>query len=153
LKPAEEDSLQERFTIWSHLITDVIPYRPLGAGIGAGALSEWRFTQNSDVPPLDNSILLMAITCGFPGALLFIWIVGRGLWLSIRAAREVSRDDTSASTKRILAAIMCALVLNTIFGMTFGLYSVAPLAWLFLGWTSAETLKQRTEPAREVIMI
>lgn len=153
LKPAEEDSLQERFTIWSHLITDVIPYRPLGAGIGAGALSEWRFTQNSDVPPLDNSILLMAITCGFPGALLFIWIVGRGLWLSIRAAREVSRDGTISNTKRILAAIMCALVLNTIFGMTFGLYSVAPLAWLFLGWISAETLKQRNEPQREVITI
>ena len=153
LKPAEEDSLQERLTIWSHLITDVIPYRPLGAGIGAGALSEWRFNQNSDVPPLDNSILLMAITCGFPGVLLFIWIVSRGTWLSIRAARQESLASESSIIKRIIAASMCAIALNTIFGMTFGLYSVAPLAWMFMGWVSAETSRVRTEPEREVIEI
>lgn len=157
LKPVGEDSFQERLTNWSHLITDVIPYRPLGTGIGAGTLSEWRFNQNSeDLPPLDSSILLTAITCGIPGVLLFIWIISRGTWLSIRAARRTSLADQNGANKRIIAAMMCAIVLNAIFGMTFGLYSVAPLAWMFMGWISAETLRARTKDAngeREVMTI
>jgi len=32
LKPADEDSLQIRFEIWTQLVTQVIPYRPLGPG-------------------------------------------------------------------------------------------------------------------------
>src|SRR6185437_10029039 len=73
LKPAEEDSLQIRLENWGYLITSVIPYQPLGAGIGAGSLGDARQHQ-SDLPPIDNFILVMAITCGIPGALLFIWI-------------------------------------------------------------------------------
>ena len=154
LKPADEDSLQERLTNWKHLATEVIPYRPLGTGIGAGTLSEWRFNQNSeDLPPIDSSILLTAITCGIPGALLFIWILSRSTWLSIRAARRSSLADKNGINKKIIAAMMCAFALNAMFGMTFGLYSVAPLAWLFIGWVSAETLRARNERERETLVI
>ena len=85
--------------------------------------------------------------------MLFIWVVSRGTWLSIRAARQESLASESSVIKRIVAASMCAIALNTIFGMTFGLYSVAPLAWMFMGWVSAETSRVRTEPEREVIEI
>jgi len=57
------------------------------------------------------------------------------------------------ATRRIVAAIMPALILNSIFGLTFTLYSVAPLAWLFIGWISAETLRTRREREREIISI
>jgi preprotein translocase subunit SecG len=153
LKPAEEESLQVRLTNWSYFLTQVVPYRPLGAGIGASWLSQARFNQDVDFPPVDSSILSHAITCGIPGILLFVWILSRATWFSFRAARGAQPDDRNASTKRIVAAVMCALILNSVFGLTFTLYSVAPLAWLFIGWISAETLRARREGERETMVI
>jgi hypothetical protein len=38
---------------------------------------------------------------------------------------------------------MPVLVLNSFFGLTFSLYSVAPIAWLLIGWISAEAGRAR----------
>jgi O-Antigen ligase len=154
LKPADEGSLQERLTNWGFLLTQVIPFRPLGSGIGAGTLSEWRFNQDAEeLPPIDNSILLQGITCGFPGMLLFLWVMSRGTLNSIQQARRSSPDDPQRIIKRTVAAIMCAMALNTVFGMTSLLYSVAPLVWLLMGWTSASMLRAGQETERETIVI
>ena len=153
LKPGKEESLQVRLDNWTYLVTDVIPYRPLGAGIGAGSLSEWRFNQGSELPPIDSSILGHAIACGIPGLLLFVWILSRSTWFSMRAARRATPDDANANVKRIVASLMVALVLNSMFGLTFTLYSVAPLAWLLIGWISAETLREQNDKERELITI
>jgi hypothetical protein len=154
LKPAEEASFQERMTNWAFLLTEVIPYRPLGAGVGAGSLAELRFSSDAeDLPPIDSSILLHGITCGIPGMLLFVWILSRSTWFAWRGGRNQAQDDDRLNTKRIIAAMMIALVVNSVFGLTFTLYSIAPLVWLFMGWTSAETLKLRREAEREVITI
>jgi len=152
LKPANEESFQVRLENWTYLLTSVIPYRPLGAGLGAGSLGEVRFHTESDLPAIDSFILVVAIACGIPGALLFMWILGRGTWLSIINARA-SIDDDGATTRRIVAAMMPALILNSIFGLTFTLYSVAPLAWLFIGWISRETVRAREASEREIITI
>jgi hypothetical protein len=154
LKPAEEESLQVRFVNWSYLITSVIPYRPFGAGIGAGSLSDARENQNteSELPPIDNFILVLAIACGIPAALLFVWILLRVTWFSLLLARRAPAG-TSASMNRIVAAMMPPLILNSIFGLTFSIYSVAPVAWLLIGWISAEMLRARRSEEREVIMI
>jgi hypothetical protein len=48
--------------------------------------------------------------------------------------------------------MMFALVLNSIFGLTFTLYSVAPLAWMLIGWISAESLRE-PQTDREIITI
>jgi hypothetical protein len=45
------------------------------------------------------------------------------------------------------------LVLNSVFGLTFTLYSVAPLAWLFIGWISTEAKSKRRDNDREIITI
>ena len=153
LKPADEESLQIRLENWSYLLTSVVPYRPLGAGLGAGSLGEVRFKSDSDLPAIDSFILVVAVSCGIPGALLFVWILGRATWLSLKLARRATRDHSSAITMRIVAALMPALVLNSIFGLTFTLYSVAPLAWLLIGWISAETISRRQEVEREIITI
>ena len=153
LKPAGEESFQERIKNWTFLLTEVIPYRPLGAGIGAGSLSEWRFNKSGDdLPPIDSSILLNGIACGVPGLLLFVWILLRATWFSLQAARR-QITDRKAATQRTIAAIMCALILNSIFGLTFTLYSIAPLVWLFMGWISAETLRTRRGNEREIVTI
>lgn len=151
MKPAEEESFQVRLENWTYLLTSVIPYRPLGAGLGAGSLSEARFGSESSLPPIDSFILVVAIACGIPGALLFIWVLGRSTWFAIANARAPGNDDFT--THRIVAAIMPALVLNSIFGLTFSLYSVAPLAWLLIGWISRERLRLQQEPEREIITI
>jgi len=153
LKPAEEDSLQIRLENWGYLITSVIPYQPLGAGIGAGSLGDARQHQ-SDLPPIDNFILVMAITCGIPGALLFIWILLRATYLSIRTARAPDHEEPARSINLIAAAIMPALILNSVFGLTFSIYSVAPLAWLLIGWISAQAVrKTEANVERETIVI
>jgi len=153
MNPAEEESLQIRLENWSYLATSVIPYRPLGAGIGAGSLGDLRSNRDSDLPPIDNFILVMALACGIPGALLFAWILLRSTWLSLRVARNALKETRNASINRIVAAIMPALVLNSIFGLTFSIYSVAPLAWLLIGWISAETLRMRQQNEREIIVM
>ena len=154
LNPAKEGSFQERMTNWGFLLTEVIPYRPLGAGIGAGSLAELRFSGDvEELPPIDSSILLHGITCGIPGMLLFVGILSRSTWFSTRCAREEIQDEEELRVKRILAALMCALIVNSVFGLTFTLYSIAPLVWLFMGWISAETLKARQKQDREVITI
>jgi hypothetical protein len=158
MKPAEEESFQVRLENWTYLVTSVIPYRPLGAGLGAGSLSEARFNSESSLPPIDSFILVVAIACGIPGALLFMWVLGRSTWLAFINARAPGNGDVV--THRIVAAIMPALVLNSIFGLTFSLYSVAPLAWLFVGWISRERMRLQMEPElpqieseREIITI
>lgn len=153
LKPAEEESLQVRLTNWSYFLTQVVPYRPLGAGTGAGWLGEARFNKDADFPPLDSSIMSHAITTGIPGMLLFLLILSRSIWLSWRVARRAGPDDPNANLKRIVAAVMCAIVLNSMFGLTFTLYSIAPIAWLLIGWISAETLRERNRDEREIINI
>ncbi len=152
LKPAEENSFQVRLDNWTYLLTEVIPYRPMGAGLGAGSLGEVRFQSHSDLPPIDSFILVMAIACGIPGALLFIWILGKTTLLAMRNARS-DVEDEGVNTKRIIAALMPALILNSIFGLTFTLYAVAPLAWLFIGWISSEAERIRQSGEREIFTI
>lgn len=153
LKPADEDSLQIRFEIWGDLITSVIPSRPLGAGIGAGSLGDMRSKHDSDLPPIDNFILVLAVACGIPGALLLVWILTRSTWLSLQLARSAPPGSRNAGLSRIVAAIMPAMFLNNIFGLTLSIYSVAPIAWLLIGWISAETLRRRVGEERESLII
>jgi O-antigen ligase/polysaccharide polymerase Wzy-like membrane protein len=154
LKPAEEASFQERMTNWAFLLTEVIPFRPLGAGIGAGSLSEWRFNQGADeLPPVDSSILMVGITCGIPGILLFVWILCRSALLSLRLARRSERERSDWITRQIVVALMVATIVNSVFGLTFTLYSIAPLVWLFMGWISAETMRAHESTERETIVI
>ena len=93
------------------------------------------------------------ITCGIPGILLFVWISEPVGFLSVRVARRTERDRGDWITKQIVFALMVATIINSVFGLTFTLYSVAPLVWLFMGWISAETLKLSREAEREIIMI
>jgi MFS family permease len=148
LKPAGEGSLDERFENWNFYLTTVIPYRPLGSGMGTGSLGDARDKSPIELRPIDNFILVLTLACGIPGALLFVWILLRSTWLSVRLARSGLADE-KAYINRIIAAIMPTLILNSVFGLTFSIYSVAPIAWLLIGWISAETLRAREGVARD----
>ena len=102
LKPANEDSLQIRLEIWTQLLTQTIPSRPLGAGLGAGSLGEARFARGDELPPIDNSILVMAVACGIPGALLFVWLLARATWLSLWMARRTRNDKSAVNSDHLL---------------------------------------------------
>jgi len=151
LEPTKEDSLQERFDIWTMLATDILPNSPLGLGLGATGLAAHRSDGRDALPPIDSYFISSVITCGLPAALLFMWILGRASLMSWRSFRASPSGSPEAQTWRILAALMPVLMLNSFFGNTFTLYSVAPLGWLFVGWISKEQLTGRE--AREIIEI
>jgi hypothetical protein len=137
LRPAQEESLQERLKNWTWLATDVVPYRPLGIGLGGTTLGAWRYNSDLDLPPIDSYFISTVITCGLPTALLFMWILTRGMRISWRSFRQAEPGSPEARLWRIAATLMPVLMLNSMFGNTFTLYSVAPLGWLLVGWVSA----------------
>ncbi|PYS80016.1 MAG: hypothetical protein DMF70_11995, partial [Acidobacteria bacterium] len=94
---------------------------------------------------------VLAVACGIPGALLFIWILSRATWLSVRTARRPSTRN--ANINLIVAALMPALILNSMFGLTFSIYSVAPVAWVLIGWISAESKRIPLKGEREILTI
>jgi hypothetical protein len=144
LQPTGEDSLYVRFEIWHDLITNVIPYRPLGSGAGAGSLSALKFAGGTDDDlAIDNFILVLAVAGGIPAALLFLWILGRATLFAFRQTRRAAPHTSTAVTARIIAAMMPVFILNNIFGLTFSLYAVAPIGWLIIGWISAEEGRAR----------
>jgi hypothetical protein len=75
-----------------------------------------------------------------------MWILFRATRMSWRAAKhadQVYREDEAdedawrqSRVWRIAATLMPVLILNSMFGNTFTLYSVAPVAWLLIGWIS-----------------
>jgi len=145
LNPTEEDSLQERLTNWTYLATDLVPYRPLGIGIGGTSVAAWRYNSELDLPPIDSYFISTVITCGLPTALLFIWILLRATRMSWRALRSTEPGSAEERVWRIAATLMPVLVLNSFFGNTFTLYSVAPVAWLLVGWISTNAWRPGSE--------
>jgi len=138
LKPTGEDSLYVRLEVWKDLVVNVVPYRPLGAGLGAGSLGALKFSGVNDEIAIDNFILVLAVAVGIPGALLFVWILARATFLAWRQTRLLEPDSADAVMARIIAALMPVFVLNNFFGLTFSLYAVAPIGWLIIGWISAQ---------------
>jgi hypothetical protein len=138
LNPAQEESLQERLKNWAFLATELIPYRPLGIGIGGTSLAAWRFNSELDLPPIDSYFISTVITCGLPAALLFMWILVRATRMSWSSYRRAAVGSREARVWRVASTLMPVLVLNSMFGNTFTLYSVAPVGWLLIGWISAQ---------------
>jgi hypothetical protein len=144
LRPTEEGSLQERLTNWSFLATDLVPYRPFGIGLGGTSVGAWRFNSELDLPPIDSYFISTVITCGLPTALLFMWILFRATRMSWRRYRESMNRD-QARLWRITVSLMPVLILNSFFGNTFTLYSVAPVGWLLVGFISAQQNREQFE--------
>jgi len=136
LQPTGEESLYVRFEVWKDLLVNVIPYRPLGSGTGAGSLSALKFSKSDDELAIDNFVLVIAVAGGIPAALLFMWILGRAALFAFRRTRA-PENSPDAVIARIVAALMPVFILNNIFGLSFSLYAVAPIGWLLIGWISA----------------
>lgn len=135
IKPTAEGSLYARFDTWNRIITKDLPANPLGNGIGSDGLAATREANNTD-DPTDNHFLTVALSAGVPAALLLIWILIRSLVLSLRLLRNSERGSPEHGLWRIAVALIASFFLNNIFGTTFTIYSVAPLAWLIIGWIS-----------------
>jgi hypothetical protein len=144
LRPTGEDSLQERIKNWTWFATDLVPYRPLGIGLGGTSLGAWRFNTEMDLPPIDSYFISTVVTCGLPTALLFMWILAKATRMSWRAFRRSEAGSSDQRVWRIAATLMPVLILNSLFGNTFTLYSVAPIGWLLIGWISSEQVREGT---------
>jgi hypothetical protein len=145
LKPTGEDSLYVRLEVWKDLVTNVIPYRPFGSGLGAGSLGALKFPSDADDIAIDNFVLVLAVAVGIPGALLFVWILWKATLFAFRETRRAPPGTPDAVIARIIAALMPMFVLNNFFGLTFSLYAVAPLGWLLIGWVSSQEGRARKQ--------
>ena len=159
--------MRERLKNWTFLFTEVIPYRPLGIGIGGTSVGAWMFNKDLDLPPIDSYLISTILTCGIPAALLFMWILLRATRMSWRAFRRAEGELREAEASesydvdavesawrnarvwRIATTLMPVLILNSMFGNTFTLYSVAPVAWLLIGWISAGAFRQTGEDSSD----
>lgn len=145
LQPAKEQSLDHRFRIWTRLITRIIPSRPLGTGLGAGTVAAARYADPTDeLYPIDSFVAVLLVGCSFPVALLFLWILARVQAIAIRTYKRAVPDTHEATVRRIAASIIPMLILNSFFGLTFTIYSAAPIAWMVIGWICAEAARDET---------
>ena len=110
----------------------------------------WRFNSDLDLPPIDSYFISTVLTCGLLTALLFMWILFRAMRMSWRAFRLAEPGSSEARVWRIAVTLMPVLILNSFFGNTFTLYSVAPVAWLFIGWISAASLRRTSAEASDL---
>ncbi len=150
LQPTKEGSLDERFKIWGVLITTYIPSRPLGAGISTGTVAAARYTGiSSEFYPIDSFIVALLVGCSLPVALLFVGILVRIQWLGVQIFKRALPGTDKAIVRRIAAAIVSMLILNSIFGLTFMIYSAAPIAWMVIGWICSESARDEHELSPE----
>jgi hypothetical protein len=111
----------------------------------------WRFNNAEDeLPPIDSYFISTAIMCSLPAALLFMWILFRASRMSWRRFRQAVQGSSEERIWRIAATLMPVLILNSFFGNTFTLYSVAPVGWLLIGWISAGALRHASESSSEL---
>lgn len=151
LQPTKEGSLDERFKIWGVLITKYIPARPLGTGISAGTVAAARYTDiTSEFYPIDSFIVALVVGCSLPVALLFVGILVRIQWIGIRVFKRATPESQEATIRRIAAAIISMLILNSIFGLTFLIYSAAPIAWMVIGWICSEFARDEQQLVGEL---
>lgn len=139
VNPTGEGSLFERFETWGHLLTEVVPYQPLGAGLGGSALGGLRFGENksnAEHRPIDSYFLTLAVSCGPLGVVLFVWILARATRLAKRAWQMTTPHTPDDALWRMMLAMLAMFALNNFFGSSFMIYSIAPIGWLTLGWIS-----------------
>ncbi len=142
LQPTKEGSVEDRLMIWTKLITRVVPSRPLGTGLGTGTVSFTRYANSeASQDPIDSFVLVLLVGCSLPVAVLFVWILVRAAIISVRIFRQAPSETSIANDRRIVAAIILMLILNSVFGLTFTIYSTAPIGWLVIGWVCAETAR------------
>jgi hypothetical protein len=142
LQPTKEGSLDERFRIWGILMTKIVPARPLGTGISAGTVASARYADvTSELYPIDSFIAVLLVGCSLPVALLFVGILVRIQWIGVRVYKSGAAGTHEAIVRRIAAAIISMLILNSFFGLTFLIYSAAPIAWMVIGWICSEAAR------------
>jgi O-Antigen ligase len=142
LQPTKEGSLDERFRIWGILATKIIPARPFGAGISTGTVASARYADvTSELYPIDSFVAVILVGCSLPVALLFVGILARIQWIGVRIFKRAIPGTPEATVRRIAAAIISMLILNSFFGLTFLVYSAAPIAWMVIGWICSESAR------------
>jgi hypothetical protein len=153
LQPTGEGSLYARFENWGKGAKTVL-YHPFGLGIGAGSVAQARSaTEDNGLSATDSYVLSVTLACGIPAGLLCLWIFGQATLISLRTWRRAAPGSDESAMWRVMLAIMPVLAFINLFGYSFLLVSVAPVGWLLIGWVSAEKLRMRAEPEREIITI
>jgi hypothetical protein len=116
-------SLLGHLAISGHGLRSALVY-PLGLGTGSVSIAAAKFgglTSNTELDPSN-----MAVALGIPGLLAYLAVLILGL----------SKAYRLASTRRdaLPSVVLCLLVVTLFQWLNGGLYAVAFLPWLVLGW-------------------
>lgn len=103
---------------------------PIGQGVGSVTLAAERFGGEAVSSEADPSNI--AVATGIPGLFVYCFVVVAGFRLAFRTARS-RRDLVSLAALGILAV-------TSFQWLNGGIYSVAPLPWLMLGWLDRQSM-------------
>ena len=131
IDPLGEDTLWARTEIWLHLLTDVLPYHPIGMGLGIPTLGAWKFDPKVSVGTESYAVSVFVAT-GFIGGGLLLAV----FWVVLADAIALCRRRTSP-TIGVVTALVAGIVFTSLFGNSLSLYTVGPLGWALMGWMSA----------------
>ena len=140
VNPTGEGSLEARFDTWTKVITRDLASNPVGSGLGSTTLSAARENEANAVP-IDNHFFSLALSAGVLAAILLLLILIRATVFCYRGWRSSEPGTSEENLWRIVMALMAAFILNNFFGTSFTMYSIAPIGWLLVGWTSVTYLK------------
>lgn len=130
--PTEEESFQIRLEIWKGLLTDYIIKYPMGHGLGSGTLGASKF--GGEKVGTESYFFSLLPCTGIPGFLTFIYL----FYLIFRKSLPFILDGSY--TCKIAFCVLSMMMLNNIFGNTFGLYTAGAIGWLLSG-SLAKTVK------------
>ncbi len=136
--PTDERTFQSRLNLWSYLFSDIVLKKPLGFGLGSTSTAATKFGSSSI--GTDSYFLSIFVNSGLLGGILFSIITFLVLKKGTKLCFRRNPDKLLSAT---ILAIVSGLSLNNLFGYSFGLYSIAPIAWLLIGWIAKQKESQK----------
>lgn len=123
--PTGEQTFKIRLKIWNYLLTDYIFKYPVGYGLGSGTLAGRKF--GGKWVGTESYLFTLIPSAGIIGFLLFTYL----FYQIIKTSGKKIVHETY--TSRIAFSIVCAMMLNNIFGNTFGMYTTGAVGWFLSG--------------------
>lgn len=148
-RPTEVGSMGARFSAWQAVAANSLKW-PLGVGMGAGA--SVRFTGNFGVAALaytESQFFSMLAELGFPGLILFVWVVIAGMLFTLRVHDRLLDPDLRGIAVFSLMVQAGLSVLGLTGGAVLYTQPGAGFYWTVLGLAAVLPRIEAEEQARE----
>jgi hypothetical protein len=136
--PTQERSFKARISNWQYIVTSTLTSYPVGRGLGSTTTAAKRFEGGRPFEA-DSYFFELFYGSGIIAPVLFAIVAI--LCLKNILGLCLSRPDVP--DYKVLAGLMAAAMLGSLFGGAVRDVIVGPLIWLMIGWTVKEVVDQR----------